>query len=89
LAAVLIFWLVVASFFASNPSLHHWLHHDAGHQTHDCPISLVEKQQILAADPELQLKFTAIAFHQPNSFPDDVLLPTATYNASFGRAPPA
>ena len=59
LACLLAVWFLSSSLLAASPALHQWLHDDAGQSSHQCAITLLEHQQLLASDPAQVVALTA------------------------------
>lgn len=88
LAGYLIVWLLYSSFLAANPALHLALHDDADHDSHHCAVTLLEKHQVLSADPLVQNAKLAFSFEQNLSLPDSVILTSIDCRLAPSRAPP-
>ena len=50
LAAFLILWILGSSLAAASPVLHRLVHDDAGQDSHQCAITLLEQQQLVTSD---------------------------------------
>ena len=88
LAGLLVALLCLVSFLAASPSLHQWLHDDAGQASHQCAITLLQQQQVLPAAPAsliLDAPVTLV-FSAPLTTTAD--LPVSECRAFPSRAPP-
>jgi len=88
LVGALIFSFGLCSLVARNPAFHKWLHQDSTQDNHQCPVRLLEKQQVLASDPILTLGIFDCGLTCPICPCHTFLATSADVRLSDSRAPP-
>src|SRR5262245_43522049 len=49
-AGWLVLWMLLSSVLAASPALHEKFHDGAGDSSHQCAVTLIEQQQLVAAE---------------------------------------
>jgi hypothetical protein len=85
---MLVLWLGTVA-FAASPQLHHWLHSDSKSATHECPVTLLSKSQLLAGGIATFILALIPIFFGRLPATDSFQFLAIDYRLSPSRAPPA
>ncbi len=88
LAALLAILLLAVSTISACPSLHHFLHSDAGTSSHQCLVCSFAKGQISAAEVSGVFAALMVSLVGLALLPEFFHLPSFDFRLSHSRAPP-
>lgn len=88
LAGLLILTVLFSLLLSASPSLHEHVHHDATQASHECAITVFQKQQLLASNPNILIVEQHLEVSQRMIATDCTAVSDFDYRFSASRAPP-
>ena len=79
--------VLLLNLLAASPSLHEWFHADAGHEDHQCAVTLFAHGQVDSATVEVAAVAPVVLVETVRQIVFSVFTP-AIENLPAGRAPP-
>jgi len=79
--------VLLLNLLAAAPSLHEWFHADAGHEDHQCAVTMFAHGQVDSATVEVFAVKSVILFESVPETSFSIFAP-AIENLPAGRAPP-
>ncbi len=89
LAGLLVVLVLVSSLLAVSPELHHRLHADSTQSDHQCALTILEHQQVLASEPQTLVPDCSLGLISFLRISHSAALPSFDYASAPSRAPPA
>jgi len=79
--------VLLLNLLAASPSLHEWFHADAGHEDHQCAVTVFAHGQVDSVAVEVSVVTQPVSIETTPQFVISVFAP-AIENLPAGRAPP-